>query len=327
MYQRTLFTCPQNVLTAVASPVSHLLPRLRCFYKRSHLHISYTPPPPPLPPPPPRRCLDLLDEARGWGTELNTVTYNTAISACARGFRYEEALSLLREMPSVNIAPDARSYSAAISACTGSGRSAALALGLFREMESMGIERNERHYKYTLYACCEAQGGNWEAAVGLLREMVARGMAVNSFSYGRAMLACKRAGQWRVALDLLREMQTVSGLQPSPFCYDTVISAGCRSSNGGQWRVARELLTEQAKVGIPSLISYNYVISACKKAGRAKEAVGLLREMRRAGCSPDLISYNTAISACVKCRMWEKALLVLREMQWAGSGVDPDTYR
>lgn len=278
---------------------------------------------PPSPPPPPR-CLALLNEARGWGTELNTVTYNTAISACARSFRFKEALSLLREMPAVNIAPDARSYSSAISACTGSS---ALALDLLSEMESLGIERNERHYRYTLYACSEAQGGNWEAAVGLLREMVAREMDVNVFSYGRAMLACKRAGQWRVALDLLREMQTVSGLQPSSFCYETVISAGCRSNNGGQWRVARELLIEQAKVGIPSLISYNYVISACKKAGRPKEAVGLLREMRRAGCNPDLISYNTAISACVKCRMWEKALFVLREMQWVGSGVVPDTYR
>lgn len=256
------------------------------------------------------------------------MAYNTAISACARAFRHQEALSLLREMPSVNIAPDERSYGSAISACTGLGKSAAaLALDLLREMESVGIERNERHYKYTLYACCGVRGGDWEAGVGLLREMVARGMDVNSFTYERAMLACKGAGQWRVALELLREMQTVSGLRPSPLCYDTVIAAGCRSSNGGQWRVALELLTEQARVGVPSLISYNYVIAACKKAGRAKEATGLLGEMRRAGCPPDLISYNTAISACVKCRMWEKALLVLRDMQRVGSGVDPDTYR
>ena len=84
----------------------------------------------------------------------------------------------------------------------------------------------------------------------------------------------------------------------------------------------------QAKTGVPcSLISYNHVLSACKKAGRPRQAVSLLREMRRHGCSPDLISYNTAISACVKRREWEQALSVLRDMQRPDSGLEPDTYR
>lgn len=201
-----------------------------------------------------------------------------------------------------------------------------MALDLLRELKSAGLKPNARHYKYALFACCESQGGNWKAAVKLLKEMVAVD-AADKFSYGRTMLACKSAGQWQKALELLREMPGL-GLVPDTFCYDIVISAGCLRNSGRQWQTAVELLKEQAEAGTPgSLMSYNHAISACRKAGRAKQAVDLLRDMRAAGCDPDLISYNTAVSACVKCRQWEQALLVLREMQWSGSGVTPDTYR
>lgn len=143
------------------------------------------------------RCLELLGEAREWGTELNEVSYNMAISACARRDRFEEALRLLREMPSVGLVPDGWSYGATLGACAGTGQ-ASTALRLFREMEERGIEATAWNFKHVLHACYDSKTGeNWEAAAALLRRSET---LRNNFCYGRVIMACRRAGQWQKAL-------------------------------------------------------------------------------------------------------------------------------
>ncbi|CAM9961824.1 unnamed protein product, partial [Ectocarpus sp. 8 AP-2014] len=259
------------------------------------------------------------------------------------GSRWREALGLLYHIRALGITPNVKSVSATLNACGQAGQwqrclellgearewgtelnEASTALRLLREMEERGIEATASNYKHALYACCDSKTGeNWEAAAALLRRSET---LRNNFYYGRVIMACRRAGQWQKALEVLREMSRV-GLTPDIFCYDTVISVACLSSVGAQWKIARGLLRQQAKTGVPcSLISYNLVLSACKKAGRPRQAVSLLRAMRRHGCSPDLISYNTAISACVKRREWELAMFVLRDMQRPDSGLEPNTY-
>ena len=47
----------------------------------------------------------------------NTVTYSAAISACEKGWQWQQALRLLGDMQIKNIWADTVSYSAAISAC------------------------------------------------------------------------------------------------------------------------------------------------------------------------------------------------------------------
>ena len=47
----------------------------------------------------------------------NTVSHNSAISACEKGKHWEEALHLLREKLCGSVAPDMVSHSVAISAC------------------------------------------------------------------------------------------------------------------------------------------------------------------------------------------------------------------
>lgn len=47
----------------------------------------------------------------------NAISYTSAISACGDSGQLNEALALLREMPSVGVALDVFSYSAAITAC------------------------------------------------------------------------------------------------------------------------------------------------------------------------------------------------------------------
>lgn len=50
------------------------------------------------------------------------ICYTAAIRACGEAGQGEEALSLLREMPSAGVTPNLFSYSATISACAKSGQ-------------------------------------------------------------------------------------------------------------------------------------------------------------------------------------------------------------
>ncbi|SRR5258706_5081636 len=56
----------------------------------------------------------------------DTITYNGAISACAKGGRWDKALELFHHLqthgPARNVFPDTITYSAAISACEKGGR-------------------------------------------------------------------------------------------------------------------------------------------------------------------------------------------------------------
>lgn len=60
-------------------------------------------------------------------------------------------------------------------------------------------------------------------------------------------------------------------------------------------------------------------MDACGKAGRQREALDLLGQMRDDGVQADTVVYNAAIDACSVAVDWEAALQLLQEMK---DGVD-----
>lgn len=71
----------------------------------------------------------------------------------------------------------------------------------------------------------------------------------------------------------------------------------------GEWREALSLAQVMERVeGVsPTVVTFNSVIGACKRARKPAEALAVLGLMRRKGIKPDVISYNSAISACSRC--------------------------
>ena len=113
-------------------------------------------------------CLAVLRCMDRKGISAQTLHFNPAISALARGGDHDGALDLLAEMKMRGVTCSAFTYSAAISAC--------------------------------------AKAGLWERALGLLDEMERRGVQRNTVTYSAAISACAKAGQWEQALRLLGEM-------------------------------------------------------------------------------------------------------------------------
>ena len=130
----------------------------------------------------------MLDEMRSRGPEPSVVSYNAAISACAKGSEWEKALALWDEMERRGVAPDEASYSAAISACE--------------------------------------KGGQWQRALLLLAELqtTGGGLDASAITYSTAITACQKAGQAASALDLLEDMKA-RGVAPDLGCYNAAMRA------------------------------------------------------------------------------------------------------
>jgi len=151
-----------------------------------------------------QRAMELLNQMRTKGMSINVITYSSTISALAKAARRTlketiggegsaeelstKALDLLEQMKEDGVAPDAYSYSGAISACASAGR--------------------------------------WKEALDLLARMKKGGPKTrpNRITYTATISACGRAGEWKQALLLFDEMKNY-GLQADRISYNAVVSA------------------------------------------------------------------------------------------------------
>ncbi|CAN0463067.1 unnamed protein product, partial [Ascophyllum nodosum] len=144
------------------------------------------------------------------------------------------------------------------------------------------------------------------------------------------MSACGRAGQWELALEMMRQAREQWGLRLTRVTYNTAIAACGRS---GQAKRAVELLTEMREAGlVPDAISFNSAIAGYARTGRWKKALSLLREIESSQgasgtetdaaatirISPDEFSYSSAIVACGKGGKWSLAVGLLDTMRRKG---------
>ena len=91
--------------------------------------------------------------------------------------------------------------------------------------------------------------------------------------------------------------------------FSSAISA-CEKT--GEWRVAMDLLDQMEREGVGrSTIAYNAAISACEKGMVPNRACEVFRRMKKAGIKPSVVSYSALISAAEKGGQWKLALDVL----------------
>ena len=110
---------------------------------------------------------------RALGHEPTTISYNTAINACARAADAERALALFREMEAAGIERSTVTYTGLIHACAEGGQ-LDKAMALFTYMDVAGVERNPVTYCVAINGC--TRNGQWELGLQLLHEMARKGV-------------------------------------------------------------------------------------------------------------------------------------------------------
>ena len=202
-----------------------------------------------------QRAVVLLRELQSRGPAPTIATYNAALSACASGGQWKRALELLAELPSRRLAPNQETFDAAIEACERGGQWER-AVALLAEPQACRVQPSVTGYGAAISAC--ERGGQWERALGLLVELRTFGLEPNEAGLGAAISACEQTGQWERASALLLELQS-RGIQPFVETYNAAISA---YEQGGQWERAVDLFrqVEDSSEIEPDVATFNIVL-------------------------------------------------------------------
>ena len=126
------------------------------------------------------------------------ITFNACISACARASEAARAWALLRGLRRRALAPDAVSFTAALSAGPGGG--AASALGVVEEMRRAQVRPNR-------LTCTALVSSLKESGLEVLQGMKRGGMEVDMVTYAAVLTSMERCQQWQEMPGMCEEMQ------------------------------------------------------------------------------------------------------------------------
>ncbi|CAK9115920.1 unnamed protein product [Durusdinium trenchii] len=237
----------------------------------------------------------------------NEVTCSTAISACALGSLWANALSLLGVAITNSWPIRLRSVNDAIAYC-GRQKQWQWVLYVLGQLERLRVQGDVITYTSAISACERSQ--LWKEAF-LLFSLTSRTVQANIVTYNAGITALSAKGKWQKTCLLLRE------LHMQRLAFDAVTcgaSVGvCRE--GGNWEAAFSLLACLDEVHLQSeAIGFSTGIDACGAASEWRKSLVLLQELPW----KDAIAHNSAITACGDVAQWQLALQLLKEVDSIG---------
>ena len=275
--------------------------------------------------------------------------YGAAMRACLRAGEYEEVRRLYRRMRRTGVPPnshvlatllsavdkrdpgsswrDARRYLIASEAVDDRSRAAA---STTPPTPASGAGPEKRRDEGDGGATAEGRRRGRSAAGSQARESVS-----SVHAYTIVAGACKRAGRWREAIELLARMRR-RGVRPNAFMYGATVGAlaGTSQAGGGgavssasgafRTRVAMRLLEQMEADGV-ALDAHvaNAALVVCSRAGQWEAATELLSSLEGRGVRPSAYHVMSVLRSCTRQRRWREALLVLRAAEMAAVSFDP----
>jgi pentatricopeptide repeat domain-containing protein 1 len=179
---------------------------------------------------------------------------------------------------------------------------------------------------------------DWKAAVRLMRAVECLAVPAAPLSshgdhnssllvemYQRVIEACAHAGEAEPAYhSLLSCLQ--KGLSPSVDAYELVISS---LSKRLQWRRAMQVLERMRDTNrLPTLTSFNCILTAMSKAREAGPALSLLSTMKQRypTIQPNIYTYNNVLAATASNSRYSKQALQVFDQCQRQPGLTPDVY-
>ena len=227
--------------------------------------------------------------------EFSLRDLNTAISACGKANRWQEACLLLAS----SLSKDVVSYNATMNSCE-KARQWQLALRLFRELSAVGLVPDEASFASGLAAY--GAGGCWLEALGLLERISLARLTPNVACFKGLLSACEKAAQWAETLDLWERMLK-DQVEPTARCYGAAMRAAEKSQ---QWRWAVQLLD-----GMPQTWSWSLTLGLCGQLGEWHAVLELFHSMQQRQVKVSGPALDAVLSCCSKVGAWNTALLAV----------------
>ncbi|CAE8608100.1 unnamed protein product, partial [Polarella glacialis] len=277
---------------------------------------------------------------QGW----SPVTWGAAIDACGKAKQWACATELVsiswkRGRPSER--PGVVAYSSLASALQKS-HEAQLCLQLLGVMRLKAVQPNLLTSKLTFNTAASACQVQWELALSVAGDARQRGFELDSYTWNALSTAAERCMQWRLSLQLLRQMQAACVRLDLLCCSATLRALAARS---GLWHLGLQLLTDVQRAGISldevacaavlgscagggaswsralvllprsaGAMSRAVAAAACQSGGAWPQALRLLYEAPQLRLKPGSSAFNLALTAAQAAKEWRLVLGLLLEM-------------
>jgi len=244
------------------------------------------------------------------GVSPNTISYNTALKACARSLQKEET-KFARSLSSVHRSNDM-------------SHSIQEAVRLFKEMEDTGINPDIITFNTIINICGTA--GEVDRAWQYVQRMSNLGISCNEFTLS-TMLKCLSKSPHSTLEDLFSlfdEMTSKYCIKPNIAAYN-ILADRCQKEK--QYELANSILTTKiAEAGIrPDVHSYNIILKGQCSSKSVSSALTCYENLLKAGLQPDQVTFNTLIDALARAEELEKALDYIEQMKQRGLKIDGST--
>mmetsp|Transcript_29661 Transcript_29661/g.45359 ORF Transcript_29661/g.45359 Transcript_29661/m.45359 type:complete len:697 (+) Transcript_29661:88-2178(+) len=291
-------------------------------------------------------------------TRPSTRMMNNAIGACARPYnpRDKEAFEIFHHGIEKGLKPNVYTFGSLMSAFAKKGN-VKQCTSLLQEMEKYKILPNSVIYSTAISSCERCSPPKSNVAFDLLKEGVNQGSIdgfMNIVGYNAAISVCARSGEWRLACQLLDEMEgRIEHIDPSRLILNTdtfipkpdevtygTVMAACE--RGKEWKKVLELskrMEDDREDLIMDGISISSALHACQQLALGQESLEFLNKMnnldngkdsrnrgnrkRKALKGPDGVAYRLAASACARGDMIPQAIELLKNMKEV-TGSSPD---
>ena len=291
------------------------------------------------------KAKQILEELpQRFNIEPNGVVYSTAMAACERSTPPQPllALELLRESLSKGISVGVVGYNAIISAFARAG-DASGAVILLHEMERGQVQTQQQnkngtisfptctntrnplipspdHISYATVMAAFERSRQWQQVITYGEEAKRRGFRLDGIAYSSMLKSCQQLGLAREAISYIQEMKQLSSYSNSAYA--------SRTTRGREFRGAKEELLG------PDSVAYGLAISACGNAGRWKDGIKLLEDMKKqvpinsknTNNNGYVMAYTAAITGCAQAGYWQEAFQLLNDMIEASHTPNAITY-
>jgi len=224
----------------------------------------------------------------------NAETFSHALLACAKEGDAEYALRLMSSMREKGIRPDEFCWRYAIVACA-KGGNPVKAVSFLNAMERRRFALDARLISQVVGACAKA--GMMDEIERLVKNIPESSLPQTLEVYNALIQTYAKQSKGKEDVMRVMEQMEKHGVKPDVFSYGGAIDACARH---GDWEGATMLLEKLKSEGLqPNVVLYSSAINACAQGGNRDLALDFLRQMRREGIVVNQVAYSSAMLACL----------------------------
>ncbi|KAL6004415.1 hypothetical protein ACLOJK_004968 [Asimina triloba] len=265
-------------------------------------------------------AFQVLDEMPGMGILPNVVTYTTILGGLCEAGDLVGARKVFDEILDRGWIPDPITYTILIDGYCKKGRLID-GVKVMDEMEENGVAPNDVTYNVVIEAYCKLRKAG--EALNLLNDMLDKKYMPSSGLACRVIDLLCEEGRVEDACDVWKTLLK-KNCTPDNAISSTLIYWLCKKGKVGD---ARRLFDEFERGFIPSVLTYNTLLSGMCEHGELQEAGRLWDDMVEKGCIPNEFSYNALMEGFCKLGKAREGIQVLEEMLDKGCKPNKATYK